>query len=399
LLDQIDLKLLLKWTILCLITGVCIGSIGAFFLTSLNFVTALRIQNAYLIYGLPIVGGIIGYGYYKFGGSASKGNHLLLESISDTKVRIPLRMSGMILLSTLLTHLVGGSAGREGTAVQIGGSIAAQWNRWKKFTIIEQQWLIYLGIAGGFSAVFGTPLAATVFAVELVKHKKQNYSALLPCLLTAYVSYFTCIAWNVHHTQYVLHETHSFQIKDFMWTAIAGCLFGGASYLFCSFNKFWRYFFEKIPYPPARPILGGTLLLLVLLLTSKQSLIYLGLGIPTIQAAFLTAQSPETFFLKIVFTTFTLSAGFKGGEVTPLFFIGATLGNVLVCFLPLPSALLAGIGFVAVFAGASKTPIACTLMGMELFGLKYGVHLGIGCTLAYLCSGKLGIYTNEIRTK
>ena len=385
-------KQLVVWILIALSSGAIIGSIVAFFLASLNFVTDFRTDHQWIILGLPLTGLLIGYSYYKWGGSASRGNLLLIESLRDPKVSIPFKMSGMILFSTLLTHLFGGSAGREGTAVQIGGALTAQWNRLKQFSVTEQRLLIYMGIAAGFSAVFGTPIAGTIFALELVFIRNYSFKAFIPCLLSAYVAYYTCELWGITHTHYALDLSVHYSLRTIGWIVIASCLFGLTVRLFVYCNSFWKMLFEKITFTPLRPMIGGSCIALVIVLTGAYE--YSGLGIPTIQKSFLQIAAPETFILKLLLTTLTISAGFKGGEVTPLFFIGATLGSALSALFPIPTELLAGIGFVAIFAGASKTPIACTVMGMELFGIEYGVFLALGCITAYYISGKKGIYTS-----
>ena len=385
-------KQLVVWILIALSSGAIIGSIVAFFLKSLNFVTTFRTDHQWIILGLPLAGLLIGYSYYKWGGSASRGNLLLIESIREPKVSIPFKMSGMILFSTLLTHLFGGSAGREGTAVQIGGALTAQWNRLKQFSVTEQRLLLYMGIAAGFSAVFGTPIAGTIFALELVFIRNYSFKAVIPCLLSAYVAYYTCELWGITHTHYALDLSVHYSLRTIGWIVVASCLFGLTVRLFVYCNSFWKMLFVKITFTPLRPLIGGSCIALVIVLTGAYE--YSGLGIPTIQKSFLQIAAPETFILKLLLTTLTISAGFKGGEVTPLFFIGATLGSALSALFPIPTELLAGIGFVAIFAGASKTPIACTVMGMELFGIQYGVFLALGCITAYYISGKKGIYTS-----
>src|SRR5690606_16945654 len=179
------------------------------------------------------------------------------------------------------------------------------------------------------------------------------------------------------------------------WAVLAGIIFGLVAMLFSKSMHFWSNLFAKtIKYPPLRPVIGGAVLAITIYLLGTTK--YIGLGIPTILSAFETHLNSYDFLLKLILTTFTLGAGFKGGEVTPLFFIGATLGNVLIWFIPLPMEMLAGMGFVAVCAGATNTPIACTVMGIELFGIGSGVFIALACTTAYLFSGHTGIYTSQI---
>jgi H+/Cl- antiporter ClcA len=223
----------------------------------------------------------------------------------------------------------------------------------------------------------------------------MRYEALLPSLLTALVADYTCTAWEVAHTHYTIPFVPKMQADSLLWTILAGVVFGLAALVFSKTVHFWGDFFKsKIAYPPLRPVVGGVCIAVAvwLLATTK----YIGLGVPTIVASFHEPLLPYDFLLKLLFTTFTLGAGFKGGEVTPLFFIGAALGNTLSLFIPLPMALLAGMGFVAVFSGATNTPIACTLMGIELFGAECGVFVGLASVVAYLFSGHSGIYGSQV---
>lgn len=389
------LVFLFRWLILATIIGILIGSLSAFFLTSLDWVTDYRTAHPWIISLLPFAGLIIGLSYYYLGESVVKGNNLLLETFHSPKKIIPFRMLPLVLSGTLLTHLFGGSAGREGTAVQMGGAIADRFSHWFNLNKEDRKIMLIMGISAGFASVFGTPLAGAVFALEVMILGRIRYEAILPGFLAAAIAHYTCLTWHISHTHYTIPFVPELSPVTLLWTVFTGIIFGLTALLFSKTTHFWSSIFKaKITFPPLRPFVGG--IVIALAVYSIGTTEYIGLGIPTIQAAFQDDLVPYSFIIKLLFTTFTLGVGFKGGEVTPLFFIGAALGNALFWFVPLPMALLAGMGFVAVFSGATNTPIACTLMGIELFGAESGIYIGIACVTAYLFSGHTGIYTSQI---
>lgn len=385
----------LKWILICVLIGIFCGSASAFFLIALDWVTQYRESNKWLIWFLPIGGLTIGLGYHYWGQSVVKGNNLLLEEYENPQKTIPLKMAPLVLFGTLLTHLFGGSAGREGTAVQMGGAIADQFTRIFKLDTVNRKTIIILGISAGFASVFGTPLAGALFALEVLFFSKINSKSIPLSFLTAYIAYFTVEFWNVKHTHYNIPIIPEMSFTTLFWILPISILFGLAAMLFSRSTHFWGHLFSKtISFPPLRPFVGGILLAVAIYFIGTTK--YIGLGVPVIVDAFSNANASYDFILKILFTGFTLGAGFKGGEVTPLFFVGATLGSALSLIIPLPIALLAGMGFVAVFSGATHTPIACTVMGMELFGIESGVFIGIACLIAYFSSGSVGIYKTQI---
>ena len=385
----------LKWIFICVLTGIFSGSASAFFLVALEWGTQFREHNNWIIWLLPIGGLYIGWLYHQYGKTVVKGNNLLLEEYENPQKTIPFKMAPMVLLSTLITHLFGGSAGREGTAVQMGGAIADQFTRILKLDDSDRKTLIILGISAGFASVFGTPLAGAIFALEILYFSKISLKSSILSFLVAYAAYFTVEFWQVEHTHYQIPEIPEMSLHLIPWIIVASIAFGLAAMLFSRTTHFWAKLFAKtIEYPPLRPFVGGLVLVIAIYLMGTTQ--YIGLGIPSIVDSFSNASQSYDFLLKILFTGFTLGAGFKGGEVTPLFFVGATLGSALSLVIPLPIALLAGMGFVAVFSGATHTPIACTVMGMELFGLESGLFIGIACLVAYFSSGSIGIYHSQI---
>jgi H+/Cl- antiporter ClcA len=385
----------LKWLFICVLIGSLSGSASAFLLAALEWAAQYRGQHIWIIWLLPIGGLLIGLGYHYYGKEVVKGNNLLLEEYETPQKKIPLKMAPLVLIGTIITHLFGGSAGREGTAVQMGGAIADQFTELFKLDNSDRKTLIILGISAGFASVFGTPLAGALFALEVLYFSKIRYKSIVLTFLVAFIAYYTVELWEVKHTHYAIPIVPPFTLKILLWIIPISILFGLAAMLFSRSTHYWGSLFSKtIPYPPLRPFVGGILFASAMYFIGTTK--YLGLGVPIIVESFSNPSEYYDFLLKILFTGFTLGAGFKGGEVTPLFFIGATLGSALSIFVPLPIALLAGMGFVAVFSGATHTPVACTIMGMELFGMESGLFIGIACFIAYLASGSVGIYHSQI---
>ncbi len=388
---------LLKWAVSILCIGIFAGLASALLLYALDWVTAYRETHILIIAFLPLAGLFIGVVYHYWGNSVVKGNHLLLEEIHFPQNTIPFKMAPLIYLSTVVTHLFGGSAGREGSAVQMGGSIADQVARLFKFDAPDRRLLLIAGISAGFASVFGTPLAGIVFGLEVVAARKFHYKAIIPCVFTALIANVACDWCGIHHTHYFISIVPAISLPGILFSILAGICFGfvARSFVFLS-HRTTHLFARILPYAPVRPFAGGFILVLVMLGMGTTK--YIGLGIPTIVEAFKVQSPVYDFALKLAFTVFTLAAGFKGGEVTPLFFIGATLGSALSLFIPLPFGLLAGMGFVAVFAGAAKTPFACIFMGIELFGIEAGVYIAVACLLSAYVSGQKGIYHFQHQT-
>ena len=388
------LRYLLRWIAISTMVGVLGGSASALLLVSLAWATETRESHRWLITLLPVAGLVVGWLYASFGASVEAGTNLVLDEIHDPKRTIPLRMTPLILLGTVVTHLFGGSAGREGTALQTGVSLADQLARPLRLGTTERRILLMAGVSAGFASVFGTPLAGAIFGVEVLAIGSVSYEALVPCFLAAFAGDLTTRQWGVAHTVYRVTETPAMSVRGLVCATLAGAIFGLAGLAFARATHSVALLFKsKVRWAPLRPFFGGILVASAVFAIGTTR--YVGLGIPTIEQAFHGQQPPWQWALKFVFTAVTLGSGFKGGEVTPLFFIGATLGNALSYLLPLPSSLLAGMGFVAVFAGAANTPVASTLMAVELFGGEAGAYAGIACVLAYLFSGHGGIYRTQ----
>ena len=385
----------LKWLIITLICGGLIGSASTLLLISLQWATDFRETHLWIISCLPLAGLVIGLMYHYLAGTAAKGNNFLIEEIRSPRNIIPFRMAPLVYVGTVLTHLFGGSAGREGTGVQMGGAIADFLSRFFKLHRYDRKMMVQIGISAGFASVFGTPLAGAVFALEVIVVGRMRYDSIFPIFLSALFAHLTCHAWGVEHTSYVMTEIPGLHVSVLFWIIVASVIFGIMAMCFSRSISFWGNLAKRfIHYAPFRPLVGGICIALFVWIAGTTK--YIGLGIPTIVASFSETQAWYDFLFKLLLTTFTIGVGFKGGEVTPLFFVGATLGSALSSIVPLPTSFLAGLEFVAVFSGATNTPIACTLMGIELFGAEAGIYLGIACVTAYLFSGHTGIYTSQV---
>ncbi len=406
------LRQLAVWLLLVLPVAVLSGSASALFLWALDRVTTLRLDHPWLVWFLPLAGVPIVWLYQRDGGRSERGTNLVLDEIHEPGGGVPLRMAPLVLATTLLTHLFGGSAGREGTAVQMGGGLAGGFIGVFRVPTAHRRMLLMAGVAAGFGSVFGTPLAGAVFAMEVLAAGRIRYEGLVPCLVAALVGDLACTAWGVGHTAYpvdvvVPSARFGFGHMDLLLlakAAVAGIAFGLAALLFVEVTHgLQRQFRARITRPWLRPVVGGAVVVGLALLLGTRS--YLGLGVASPDPADVTVLScfesggatPWSWLWKLVFTAVTLSCGFKGGEVTPLFFIGAALGNLLGGLLGVPVDLMAAMGFVAVFAGASNTPLACTLMGIELFGSEHAPYLAVACFVAYQFSGHAGIYAAQRR--
>jgi H+/Cl- antiporter ClcA len=388
----------LRWLVLAGLVAVLAGGAAAGFLLALEWATATREAHRVLVWGLPLAGFVIGWLYLTAGSAVEAGNNLLIDTVHDPRQRVPLRMAPLVLVGTVVSHLFGASVGREGTAVQMGGALADQVTHGLRLKAEDRRVLLMAGISGGFAAVFGTPLAGTVFGLEVLALGRLRYDALWPCAVAAIVADQVAgailAAFGAHHVHYAVPLVPAMGLASLASAVVAGALFGWMGMLFAQATHAGAAFMKRrIAYAPLRPLLGGIVIAAVIWFGDAWR--YAGLGIPVIVEAFQQPLPPWDFAAKAALTVASLATGFKGGEVTPLFFIGATLGNALAPLLHQPAAWLAALGFVGVFAGAANTPLACTLMAMELFGAPIGVFAALACVASYLCSGHTGIYAAQ----
>lgn len=383
-----------RWGCLSVLSGLLAGLSAGLFLILLDHVTKVRIENPRIIWALPVAGLLIGLLYHHFGQTFARGNQRVLAEVHGGRRPLPVLMAPFILLSTLVTHLFGGSSGREGTAVQMGAALSDQLPRLFKLESWERQALLAAGAGAGFGAAIGAPWAGAVFGVEILRQwKRSTLIVALWCLGASMVGHSVTLWMGAPHTEWPLVAVPHFEIPVLLYLLIAGLIFGISARWFNGAVRWVEKSFHLFSYPPFRPFWGG--LLLLGFFWWEGSLRYAGLGIESIQQALLTQDqipSMEVPFLKAIATALTIGSGFKGGEFIPLVFIGATLGAALALFLPVSSSLLAALGFSAVFGAAAKVPFACAIMAMEIFGWQLGPYaLMVGLTADYF-SGPSGIY-------
>ena len=379
--------------------GILAGATSAAFLWALDRATQFRVSHPLLLWGLPLAGIGIAAAYSVWGKSVEGGNNLLLERLHSSRKMetVPLRMVPLIFATTVATHFFGGSAGREGVATQMGGTLSLSITHLFRFSPRDHKKLLRAGISGGFGAVFGTPLAGCWFGLEVQKTGRIDTADFVPCFIAACVGDVVCRAFGIHHAVYtLLGPPPPLTPRLVLLVAVSGVAFGLAAAAFSEGVHVVSHFSRFIKNPLLRPVLGGVCVIGLTYLVGTND--YLGLSLPLIARA-LSPNSPvvwAAFAWKLGFTVITLGTGYKGGEVTPLFCIGATLGATLAHLFHAPPAFFAALGFVAVFGAAANTPLACVFMGIELFGAPIALPLTLACFVAYLCSGHRGIYTSQM---
>ncbi|WP_447640341.1 MULTISPECIES: voltage-gated chloride channel family protein [Chitinophagaceae] len=399
---------LLKWTCLVIPVSLTVGSLVALFLWLLDDAIRFRFAHPWLLFLLPLAGILIYFLYKMLGKNSEGGNNLIMDEIHRPGGGVPFRMAPLVLVTTVITHLFGGSAGREGTAVQIGGSIAQFFGKRFKLSQEDVKTLLMTGIAAGFGAVFGTPITGAIFALEVLALGRIKHDALMPCFIASVLADVVCAAWGIHHTHYHIHFSGQevvflryfhFDFILLLKTILAGVAFGLAGYMFAEISHTIKNYSNRwIKIKWLIPAVGGIIIIVFTYVLGTQDYLSLGVTNPDPKAVSIVNcfnVGGATYFSwlwKLLFTAITLGTGFKGGEVTPLFFIGAALGNTIATLTGAPVDLMAGLGFIAVFSGATNTPIACTLMGVELFGADNVLYYAVACFTAYYFSGHSGIY-------
>ncbi len=385
----------LKMAFLSVLSGILSGLAATIFLVLLDIATKAREAHVAIIWFLPLAGLAIGWAYHRFGKDIAGGNNLILEQILDPKQVVPIIMAPFILVGTVVTHLFGGSAGREGTAVQMGAALSDQIAKFFKLNSKERRILLVTGAGSGFGAAIGAPWAGILFGMEVIQIGRLRFFALMESFVASFCAYYTTVWLGAPHSIYPRVVAGPFLFKSLMWIALVGILFGlvarGFSRLTHAIEKMERRF---ISFSPLKPFVAG--IVLVLLYAWEGTYRYAGLGISVIQDSLQHVSSLKDPLLKFIFTAITVASGFKGGEFIPLVFIGATLGSALSVYLPVSSGLLAAVGFAAVFSGASNTPLACSVMAIEIFGLEIAPYAFVACYLSYYVSGHQGIYHGQV---
>ncbi|MCU1457823.1 MAG: voltage-gated chloride channel protein [Actinomycetia bacterium] len=387
---------LVRWVVLGSVSGVLAGLASALFLVTLDWATDTRLSNPWLLYLLPVAGLAVGCVYRYLGGRSAGGNELIIEEIHEPTEWIPRRMAPLVYAGSVVTQLFGGSAGREGTAIQMSGSLTDGFSRLVHLDRNDRRMMLIAAIAGGFGAVFGVPIAGCVFALEVQAVGRMRYDALVPALAASLVGDLVVRGVGVTHAplpQIGAVDLTPLLIGKFV---LAGLIFGLTSILFIEATHAIKHVLGRtVRWSPARLFVGGLAVILLVAVVGNRD--YLGLSIPLLTASLAGGAGVvgAAFLWKLLFTAVTLGSGFPGGEVTPLFVMGATLGVTLARLLGVPVPLMAAVGFVAVFAAAANTPLACTIMGIELFGSGPAVLFAVACVVAYIFSSHRGIYGSQ----
>ncbi len=384
---------LLRWVALGSVIGVLAGASSWALLKALEWATRTRLDNPWLLFLLPVAGCLVGWVYYRAAGRSIAGNNLLLDEIHMPTQWIPRRMAFLIYGATVVTQLFGGSAGREGTALQMSGSLTDWFSDVIRLNDRDRRIMLIAALSGGFGAMFGVPLAGCVFGLEVQSVGRVRYEALVPAMAASIVGDQVVRALGETH-EHLSPLSPTIDAALILKVAVAAVAFSLAGALFIELtHAISAIVGAAIRWPPARPILGGVVIIVLALVFGRQ---YLGLSIPLATDALAGHDVGfEVFLLKLLFTSITLGTGFQGGEVTPLFAIGATLGAALAHVLGVPVEVLAAVGYVAVFAGAANTPLACTIMGVELFGAGMIVPVAVGCVVSYVLSSHRSIYGSQ----
>ncbi len=382
----------LKWLLIALVTGAVGGAVGSMFHVSVQWATELRGTYPWLLYLLP-VGGILVAAMYRLSRMQNENTNAIIDSIHFGD-DVPLLLVPCIYFATVMTHLFGGSAGREGAALQIGGSLGCYIGRLVHLDAKDMRIATLCGMSAVFSALFGTPLTATIFALEVISVGVFYYSALVPCTVAAVTAYGISTAVGIAPTRF---QVAAAALQPEMLLRVAGLaiLCSIMSILFCvTMHGTEHALARRIPNDYLRIILGGAVVVGLTLLVGTTD--YNGAGMEIITAAIEHGRAaPEAFLLKLVFTAITIGCGFKGGEVVPTFFIGATLGCVAGPLLGIPAGFAAALGLVCVFCGAVNCPIASIVLSVELFGASALIYFALACGIAYMLSGYFGLYSSQ----
>jgi len=385
------IKSFVKWIIIAIVTGLIGGVVGSAFHKSVDYVTSVRTANNWLVYLLPIGGVIIVFLYHVT--KRNEGTDRVIESVRTDK-KVPILMAPLIFISTVITHLLGGSAGREGAALQLGGSIGYKVGELFRLDDKDMHLVVMLGMSGVFSALFGTPLTATLFALEVISVGVIYYVALVPCLVSSLVAYEIALSFKITPVKFDNIIFQPITATTTIKVIVLSLLCAIVSILFCTaIKKCNKYFTKFIKNDYLRAIIGGIAVILLTLAVGTND--YNGAGMNIIADAMSGNAQPFAFAFKIIFTVITISAGFKGGEIVPTFFIGATFGCVMGGLLGLNPSYGAAIGFVALFCGVVNCPIASIMLALEVFGSQSILLFALSCGVSYMMSGYYGLYKTQ----
>ena len=381
-----------KWVGISILIGAIGGLIGSAFNLSVSESNMLRAQYPWLLYLLPI-GGVAIAVFYSITHTEKEGTNGIIDSILYGR-NVPIILIPVIFLSTVITHLFGGSAGREGAALQIGGSLGCGIGKLFHLDEKEERIAILSGMSAVFSALFGTPVTASVFALEVCSIGIIHYSGLVPCGISAITAYGITRLFEIAPTRFTIQ---ALGVEPVMLVRVCVLAIGCAvlSIVFCQLMHAGMHYIKKaVPSPYLRALIGGTAIIILTLLFKTTD--YNGGGIDVIARAIEEGSAkPEAFLLKMLFTVITLSCGFRGGEIVPTFFIGATFGAVVGPLLGIPAGFAAAVGMAATFCGAVNCPVASVFLSIEVFGSGAMVYFAAACFISYMLSGYTSLYKEQ----
>ena len=384
---------LFKWGLFSVITGGIVGLVSTFFAYCLGLVTDYREDNLWLFLLLPVAGLAIVFLYGIFHDNKDRGTNMVLSTI-HAETELPFKMAPLIFISTVITHLCGGSAGREGAALQLGGSIGNQIGRWFRMDDKDKRIVVMCGMSAAFSAVFGTPVAASIFAMEVVSVGVMYYAALVPCVFSSLIAWKVAGIFQVRGHGFVIIDHVAFQFVPSIKIIVLAVCCAGLSVLFCLLlHSMGDLLYEKMRNPYVRIVVAAVIIIgLTCILRTTD---YMGTGVSVIARAMQGEARPEAFLLKMLFTALTIEAGFKGGEIVPSFFIGATFGCLFGQILGISPSMCAAVGMIAVFCGVTNCPVTSMLIAFELFGYREVPYFLIALSVSYLMSGYYGLYRDQ----
>ena len=384
--------LFLKWMLIAVITGCVVGVISSLFALGLGKVTAIRAAHSWLVFCLPLAGLAIVFLYKRFLGEDG-GTSLVLSNI-PAREDLPWTMAPLIFVSTLLTHLCGGSAGREGAALQLGGSLGNLLGRFMKMDDQDRRVVVMCGMSAAFAAVFGTPMAAAIFALEVASIGVMYYVGLMPCVFSALIASRFSAGMGIHPEHFNVTMIPDFGLIAAVKTVVLAALCAGVATLLCIvLHRGGQLCKRLIKNPWLRVIAGGCVMMAVFLIRGDQD--YLGASVGLIEHAIDGQADWYAFLLKMALTAITIGCGYKGGEIVPTFCVGATFGCVMGGFLGLSPSLCAACGMVALFCGVTNCPIASLLISFELFGYEAMPFFLISVAVSFLLSGTYGLYHEQ----
>ena len=383
----------IKWVLLASVVGSIVGVMGVLFHFAVEQATHLQTSYPWLLFLLPVGGVVIALLYRVCGMEKDMGTNTILQAVRGENP-LRLRTAPLIFVSTVITHLLGGSSGREGAALQIGGSMGARLGRWMGLDQKERQMMIMCGMSTCFAALFGTPLTATIFAVEVISVGVMHYAALVPCITGALIGYGTAHIFGIAPTAFAISGVPEMGLHAVGQVLVLSLLCALLSQLFClTMHTAGKLYKKYLPDTVLRAAVGGVLVIVLTMLLGTRD--YNGAGMSVIVRAMQGQAEPLAFLFKLILTAVTLGAGFKGGEIVPTFFIGATFGCVMGPLLGLDPSFAAAVGLVALFCGVINCPVASFTLAVELFGGDGVIYFALASTVGYMLSGYYGLYSGQ----